>query len=69
MIPQDFDEWRDCIEHRCKVPLTAEFIAQRIAIFSDRDREETRRFAALYGDSHLARVLGWFRDAQRALTH
>jgi hypothetical protein len=62
-IPQTYDEWRHCIEVECGIPLTAEFLAVRIAILSAAEAEETRHFRKLYGDEHWQRVLSWFRRA------
>jgi hypothetical protein len=60
-IPRDYDGWRYCIEHWCGIPLTADFVSQRIAALEDRGNEHTRRFVECYGQAHHAQVLGWFR--------
>lgn len=65
MIPQTYAEWRQCIEHECKILLTPDYIATRLAVLQDKDREETRRFSELYGAPHLQRTVEWFRQAQR----
>lgn len=55
---------RLCIEVKCGIPLTRNYLCQRIAILSDPACEETRRFAAAYGQAHLDRVITWFRRAE-----
>lgn len=63
LIPSDYPSWRYCIEVKCRLALTPEFLQARIAALSDANDEETRRFARLYGDAHLNRVLAWLRQA------
>jgi hypothetical protein len=48
---------------KCGLALKPDFLQARIAALSDPDQEETQRFARLYGDAHLKRVLAWFRRA------
>ncbi|MBC8720688.1 hypothetical protein OKW38_002326 [Paraburkholderia sp. MM5496-R1] len=62
-IPQSFDDWQHCIEHECGITLTPAFIQARLAVLGDPDNAETQRFARLYGEVHLQRVLGWFAAA------
>jgi len=63
IFPSDYASWRYCIEFKCGVPLTPEFIQSRIAILSDPRQEETKRFAKLYGKPYHQQVLGWFEQA------
>jgi hypothetical protein len=63
MIPTTYDAWRHCIEIDCQQPLTADFIASRIAELRDAAHERTAQFVRLYGESHRLRVLGWFERA------
>lgn len=61
MIPQTFEEWRNCIVHECKIALTKEFALQRLSVLQDRTKDETRKFIALYGENHLLNVIEWFQ--------
>jgi hypothetical protein len=63
LIPSDYASWRYCIEVKCGLALNPGFLRSRIAVLSDSSHEETQRFARLYGDAHLKRILGWFRQA------
>ncbi|AHF04676.1 hypothetical protein MARPU_13125 [Marichromatium purpuratum 984] len=65
LIPSDYASWRYCIEVKCALALTPAFLKARIAVLSDLGNEETQRFARLYGEAHLNRVLAWFRRAER----
>lgn len=63
LIPSDYASWSYCIEVKCGLALKPDYLRARIAVLSDSRREETQRFARLYGDAHLKRVLGWFQQA------
>jgi hypothetical protein len=67
LIPTGYASWRYCIEVKCGIALTPEYVEERIRILADPGREETQRFARTYGRGHLERVLGWFRQAQAGL--
>lgn len=58
MIPQDCAQWRRCIEMDCSIPLRADFVSARLSVLRAADSDESRRFAWLYGDEHLQRVIG-----------
>ena len=66
-IPQDYNEWRHCITVECGIPLTADFVAQRLTVWRDESLEETRRFRRLYGDAYWETMIGWFENAERDL--
>jgi len=62
MIPQTFEEWKDCIVHDCKIQLTKEFAQQRLTVYTNRKNSETRKFISLYGEEHLTRIIQWFQQ-------
>ncbi|MGL6290572.1 MAG: hypothetical protein ACRC2H_07810 [Silanimonas sp.] len=64
MIPSTYADWRRCIERDCGIPLTVDFIAQRIADLGDPRSHHTQQFLRVYGPEHHARVLAWFAQAQ-----
>ncbi|MDJ0806502.1 MAG: hypothetical protein QNJ78_06675 [Gammaproteobacteria bacterium] len=63
LFPSDYTSWRYCIEVKCGLALTPEFLQARIAVLGDPRHEESRRFAELYGRSYREQVLGWFQRA------
>jgi hypothetical protein len=67
LIPSGYASWRYCIEVKCVIALTADYVEERIRVLADPGQEETQRFARTYGRDHLERVLGWFRRAQAGL--
>ena len=62
-VPSSYAEWRHCIEFDCRQPLTADFIATRLAALNNPADAHTRDFTRLYGESHLRAVIAWFTHA------
>jgi hypothetical protein len=62
-IPETYAQWRHCITQECGIALTRAFAEERLAVWSDPDAEETRRFEQLYGAAHRERVRRWFAEA------
>lgn len=63
MIPRTYTQWRHCITIECGIPLSADFIAQRLAVWRNPGLEETQRFRRLYGDAHWQAVQHWLVQA------
>lgn len=66
MIPKNFQEWRDCIENKCKIQLSSQFIDERIMVYSNENNPETLKFKGLYGSTHLQNVLNWLETARNS---
>lgn len=62
MVPQTFEQWKQCIIHDCKIDLTKEFAQQRLVIYQDRKHPETDKFIRLYGERHLNNFITWFQQ-------
>lgn len=62
MIPQTFNDWKNCIIHDCKINLTREFARQRLAVYQDKSNPETFKFIELYGESHLQNIINWYKQ-------
>jgi hypothetical protein len=67
VIPITYPQWRHCIEVDCGIALEPQFIADRVAALAQ-SGDEPQRFARLYGNEHLQRVIGWFRRAQSEIS-
>jgi hypothetical protein len=63
IFPGDYASWRYCIEVKCGLALTPEFLQKRVAILGDPRHEEAQRFAQLYGEPYREQVLAWFKRA------
>lgn len=64
MIPQTFEEWKDCIENKCKIVLTPNYIETRIRELLDDLNSNTLVFIKLYGNEYRNNVLKWFIMSQ-----
>jgi len=60
-VPQNYLEWRKCIEVDCGILLSIPYCEQRIAKLSDKNDRETQRFLQLYGQEHTENILTWFK--------
>jgi len=60
VIPQNFEDWKFCIEEQCGIPLTLVFAQQRLAIYNNESLPETQRFISRYGQEHLQHIKEWF---------
>ena len=60
-----YEEWRECIEVHCGIPLTTAFVRERLAELKDRGHPKTKEFRRLYGEKHLERTIGWFEQAAK----
>lgn len=61
MIPQTFEQWKNCIENDCKIDLNRNFAQQRLAVYEDRENRETQKFIALYGEQHWQNIIDWYK--------
>jgi hypothetical protein len=62
MIPQTFEQWKNCIIHDCKIDLTKEFVQERLTVYQDPKNSETQKFISLYGEKHLINIIQWFKQ-------
>lgn len=67
VVPTTFAQWRHCIEVECGLVITPRFLADRLAALQNPKDPHTQRFLRVWGQSHHARVLEWFRQAQAEL--
>ena len=64
MIPQTFEQWKQCIEKDCGIILTKQFARERLAIFENAENGETKKFITVYGEHHLQNIIQWFQQVQ-----
>ncbi|PPU74202.1 MULTISPECIES: hypothetical protein [Xanthomonas] len=62
-VPDSYAAWRHCIEIDCAQPLTAPFIAQRLASLRDAGEHHTQQFLRRWGQPHHRQVIDWFERA------
>jgi len=63
VIPATYEQWRNCIEVHCNIPLTQTYIGKRLTELQDGKHPKTREFAKRYGTDHLQRIIVWFHRA------
>ena len=64
---ETYDDWKYCITVLCRIPLTRAYVEQRLAALRDPADSGTQKFIAIWGEAHLAHVIGWFERAEREL--
>lgn len=62
MIPQTFEQWKNCIIHDCNINLNQAFAQKRLAVYLDRSHPETKQFVLLYGENHLQNIIRWMEQ-------
>lgn len=62
MIPQTFEQWKNCIIKDCKMNLTKEFAQERLNVYQNKDNQETQKFVSLYGEQHLQNIINWYKQ-------
>lgn len=67
IIPQNFNEWQSCIVKDCGIPLTVEFIDERLAALANLNNEHTRQFIKCYGEAHYQQTVKWFEQVKGQL--
>ncbi|HWL09839.1 MAG TPA: hypothetical protein VNQ76_15645 [Planctomicrobium sp.] len=67
VIPRTYQEWKECITVRCRIPLTHEFITRRLNELRNPDDPSTREFVRKYGQDYTDPVIGWFASAEGEL--
>ncbi|MEM6440992.1 MAG: hypothetical protein AAF763_15005 [Pseudomonadota bacterium] len=66
-MPTTYEEWKHCITVKCSIPLTQDFVVERIAALEDAGDFSTQKFIERWGEAHHANTLAWFRQAQTLL--
>ena len=63
IFPKHYESWKSCITQKCKIPLTEEFIKNRISILADEDSIERSKFIELYGLHWTNTVISYFKQS------
>ena len=64
----DYEDWKRCITIECGIPLTADYVEQRISALEDPNNLHTRKFLNTWGEAHLHKVIGWFKTARQEVS-
>lgn len=63
-VPQTYEEWERCITVDCGIPLTPNYVTERIKALENRSDYQTQKFIEYWGEPHYSRTLDWFREAK-----
>lgn len=64
IIPANYQQWRHCITEICRIPLTSEYIDQRLKSLTNPKDHTTQQFIQLYGEQQRQMTLQWFAKAK-----
>tara|TARA_Y100001954_G_scaffold83176_1_gene91386 strand:- start:931 stop:1146 length:216 start_codon:yes stop_codon:yes gene_type:complete len=67
VVPESYEEWKRCITIDCAIPLTRDFVKERIAALEDMNDFHTLRYIESWGKDQHARTLAWYRRAEDEL--
>lgn len=67
IVPETYEDWKHCITVSCGIPLTSEYVEQRIAALGNMKDHHTQRFIERWGQAHHDQTLAWFRRAEGEL--
>ena len=63
IFPRYYDAWKICITQKCNVPLTRDFINERITELSKIDSPSRLLFEKKYGQHWTETILSYFKQA------
>ena len=64
---RNYEDWKQCITVLCGIPLDLSYVEKRLTALRDPKDFGTQKFIATWGEDHLARVIGWFEQAESEL--
>lgn len=62
-VPSTYEEWKHCITVKCDIPLTQDYVQERLSALADAKDVHTQKFIERWGAAHHRQVLSWFRRA------
>ncbi|MEM6277541.1 MAG: hypothetical protein AAF714_11390 [Pseudomonadota bacterium] len=66
-VPETYKDWKICIVEKCGIPLTPDYVEERLAALSDDGDYQTQKFIERWGARHHARTMEWFERAKAEL--
>lgn len=66
-MPTNYEEWKHCITVKCDIPLTQDYVAERLAALNNNADYQTQKFIDRWGVAHHARTVAWFQQAAKEL--
>ncbi|MEM9966732.1 MAG: hypothetical protein AAF755_01385 [Pseudomonadota bacterium] len=66
-MPTTYEEWKHCITVKCDIPLTPQYVTERLAALNDPLDYQTQQFVDRWGATHHAQTIAWFEQAAKEL--
>ena len=66
-FPNTYDAWKHCITVNCGIPLTPDYVQERLDALADDNDHSTQRFIERWGAAHHQRTVHWFEMAAKEL--
>ncbi len=64
-----YEDWKHCITDICRIPLTPDYVSERLAELRNPKNFHTQRFVDSWGEDHRKRVIEWFEQAEAELAY
>jgi hypothetical protein len=68
-ITKHYNHWKECLVRNLGSGFNLDFVGKRLAIYSDSNHSETKKFVNCYGRARLETILSWFQQAKEELDH
>jgi len=59
-----YEDWKHFITVSCGIPLTSEYIQERIKDLNNSTDYGTRKLIETWGEDHCKKVIAWFEKAR-----
>jgi len=69
MKPTTYENWKHCITISCGIPLTQDYLENRLTEMNDSRNYQTQKFKKTWGDNHHFQVMRWFERARKELSY
>lgn len=66
-VPDTYEAWKHCITVKCGIPLTADYVQERLNALANNTDHTTQRFIERWGAAHHQRTMVWFDMAAKEL--
>ncbi|MEM9468852.1 MAG: hypothetical protein AAF988_01685 [Pseudomonadota bacterium] len=60
-----YEDWKYCITELCSIPLTPNYIEDRLQALSNPSDYHTIKFVDTWGEDHLQKTIQWFEQAKQ----
>lgn len=69
MKPTTFEDWKACITVTCGIPLTPDYVEQRLIALKDAKDYHTQKLKNMWGEEHHTQLINWFERAREEFSN